>query len=303
MSRMNRKRHNGQSTTEYGVVIALIAVIAIAALASASVAVGGAFGFINQRVQAVIPASSVSGSTQTAVVTPSIQSVGQTVTVSGTGYTPDSTVTITLHSTPVVLGTTTSDNSGNAGPVSETIPLSTDTTITHTITLSTPGQTGVSNDLTVTGITMTTAAPFVLSSAAFDAAGNPTVCADSSSPCGFIRPIDPATVAPQSASQFVWSVFDGGVSVDNADLESFINGQPIPVLSLPLGAYIGEHNQGVMTVITSMLGDMAPIRFSIPVVDDAGDFVGWVPFQLTAGQPNGGYGVLWGYFAGSLQTR
>ncbi|HVB27882.1 MAG TPA: hypothetical protein VNE21_08230, partial [Mycobacteriales bacterium] len=125
---MNRKRHNGQSTTEYGVVIALIAVIAIAALASASVAVGGAFGFINQRVQAVIPTSS-SGSAPTAMVTPSIQSVGQTVTVSGTGYTPDSTVTITLHSTPVVLGTTTSDNSGNVGPVTETIPLSTDTSI------------------------------------------------------------------------------------------------------------------------------------------------------------------------------
>ena len=149
MNPMHRQRHSAQATTEYGIAIALIAVIAIAALASASVAVGGAFGFINQRVEAVIPTSG-SGSTPTAFVTPAIQSVGQTVSVSGSGYTPDSSVTITLHSTPVVLGTTTADSAGNVGPVVETIPLGTDTTITHTITLSTATQTGISNDLTVT---------------------------------------------------------------------------------------------------------------------------------------------------------
>src|SRR3954452_21870015 len=57
---------------------------------------------------------------------------GQTITDSGTGYQPNETVTITLHSDPVVLGTATGDSSG---AWSTQVMIPSDTSLgTHTIT-------------------------------------------------------------------------------------------------------------------------------------------------------------------------
>ena len=148
---IHRQRH-GQSTTEYGLALGLIAAILIVALTAVNGGVGGVFSGITQQLTAAVGTNSApTGSpaaAPTALVTPAIQLVGQQVTVTGTGYTPDSPVTITLHSTPTVLGTTTSSATGSVD-ATVTIPAGTDTSITHTITLSTTTQTGVSNDLTV----------------------------------------------------------------------------------------------------------------------------------------------------------
>jgi Flp pilus assembly pilin Flp len=157
MDHQHSKHRRGQSTTEYGIALSLIAVLAVVALLGVNNAIGAVFSSVSDRIQAVVGAPAPSSPpVLTAVVTPDIQSVGQDVTVTGSGYTPDSTVTITLHSTPVVLGTTTSDTAGNVSAV-VTIPLDTDTAITHTITLSTTTQQGISNDLTVTAPTTLTA--------------------------------------------------------------------------------------------------------------------------------------------------
>ena len=270
MNPMHRQRRSGQSTTEYGIALALIAVIAIAALASASVAVGGAFGFINQRVQAVIPTPG-SGSAPTALVTPAVQSVGQTVTVTGTGYTPDSSVTITLHSTPVVLGTTTSDSAGNVGPVLETIPLGTDTAITHTITLSTATQTGVSNELTVTGPTGTM--PLIFNQAAVAANGNQLITYTQVTIGPFI---------PQGVGQFNWAVFCA-------------SGTTCTASSGAIATLISQHGDGtaltpsvvvgplahVYTALFGDLGTIAGTTFPVVIVDNSGNAVGWASFDLT----------------------
>ena len=52
-------------------------------------------------------------STPAVTVAPSTVEAGKTVTVKGTGFAPESTVTITLHSEPVEVGTATTDENGD----------------------------------------------------------------------------------------------------------------------------------------------------------------------------------------------
>ena len=165
---IHRQRH-GQSTTEYGLALGLVAAILIVALTAVNGGVGGVFSGINQQLTAAVDTASDTAAAPTALVTPAIQLVGQQVTVTGTGYTPDSPVTITLHSTPTVLGTTTSSATGSVD-ATVAIPAGTDTSITHTITLSTATQTGISNDLTVLAPTCTGS---MICGTVEDASGNP----------------------------------------------------------------------------------------------------------------------------------
>jgi hypothetical protein len=78
---------------------------------------------------------------------------GGTVTVSGGGFAPNQTLTAQLNSTPVALGTTTSDAAGNFSFIA-TIPRST-TSGAHTIIVDGLGANGstrrVSGALTVSG--------------------------------------------------------------------------------------------------------------------------------------------------------
>ena len=165
---MNRYQHRrGQSTTEYGLALGLIAAILIVALTAVNGGVGATFSGINQQLTAAV--GSGTAAAPTALVNPTIQLAGQQVTVTGTGYTPDSPVTITLHSTPTVLGTTTSSATCSVD-ATVTIPAGTDTSITHTITLSTTTQTGVSNDLTVLAPPCTGS---MICGTVEDASGNP----------------------------------------------------------------------------------------------------------------------------------
>ena len=290
MNPMHRQRHSAQATTEYGIAIALIAVIAIAALASASVAVGGAFGFINQRVEAVIPTSG-SGSTPTAFVTPAIQSVGQTVSVSGSGYTPDSSVTITLHSTPVVLGTTTADSAGNVGPVVETIPLGTDTTITHTITLSTATQTATSNDLTVTAPVM----PLIFNQADVPTNLNQTIA---------YAQVIASPYIPLGTVQFNWAMICASGTACVATTTA-INGVIVAggstsdlsstVVVAPLSA--GSHTI-LFSDLAALIGTSCA-TFPVAIVDNSGNMVGWAYFQLTSSVA-GGINQISGKFTSSI---
>lgn len=52
-------------------------------------------------------------STPAVIVEPSSVEAGKSVTVRGTGFAPESTVTITLHSEPVEVGTATTDENGD----------------------------------------------------------------------------------------------------------------------------------------------------------------------------------------------
>lgn len=84
-------------------------------------------------------------------ITTNTSSVGQggSLTVSGANFTPGGTVTLTLHSNPVVLTTTTADATG-AFSVNVTIPSDT-TPGTHQIIASDPNGDSVTTTLVVTG--------------------------------------------------------------------------------------------------------------------------------------------------------
>jgi 5'-nucleotidase len=86
-------------------------------------------------------------------VTPSTVGGGNQVTIDSSGWKASSDVTITLHSTPVVLGTVTADASGNVH-ATETIPSGT-AVGAHTIELTGTDPTGAPRDVT-SQITVTT---------------------------------------------------------------------------------------------------------------------------------------------------
>jgi hypothetical protein len=79
-------------------------------------------------------------------VTPSTVSGGNQVTIQSSGWKANSDVTITLHSTPVVLGTVTADASG-AVSATETIPSGT-AVGSHTIELTGTDPSGAPRDVT-----------------------------------------------------------------------------------------------------------------------------------------------------------
>jgi hypothetical protein len=84
-------------------------------------------------------------------VTSSASSVGTggSLTVSGTGFVPDSSIMVTLHSSPVTLAVTTADPTG-AFSVGVTIPSDT-TPGTHAIIATDPSGDSASTTLVVTG--------------------------------------------------------------------------------------------------------------------------------------------------------
>ncbi len=150
--------------------------------------------------------------------------------------------------------------------------------------------------------------PFILSRDAFGVDGKPLVCDDSHHPCSYGHPVTDEA-APQTATEFVWTNFGlaqtctGPGNVDNTDLRRYLEGVSAFTLTLQFGCYIGQHNQGVMNDVVSMLNDMLPVTFPIPVVNHNGNFVGWVSFELTGAVANGRNGVLQGYFRSPFEAN
>ncbi len=282
MNPMHRQPHSGQSTTEYGIAIALIAVIAIAALASASVAVGGAFGFINQRVEAVIPTSG-SGSAPTAFVTPAIQTVGQTVTVSGTGYTPDSSVTITLHSTPTVLGTTPADSAGRV-TYTTVVPLGT-VPEQHAVLLSdtshsaqAPLQVNLAPSTTTTFGAALAPAPLAFNAADVPADLDPAV------PFIFTAASFPTLAPVPQHGQFAWiNICAAAPCTASAPaIASMIQAEPTSENTVGTGIQIAPLQAGMWTSLFSDLAALDGTTFPVAIVNNAGTLVGWTDFRLDA---------------------
>jgi LPXTG-motif cell wall-anchored protein len=79
-------------------------------------------------------------------ISPTSVHAGGSIKVESTGWKPSSSVTITLHSDPVVLDTVTSDASGNVSATA-TIPAGTDAGA-HTIVATGSGTSGSPQELT-----------------------------------------------------------------------------------------------------------------------------------------------------------
>lgn len=96
-----------------------------------------------------VPAYGPGACTVTVSVTPPTVAAGGSVTVTLSGTCGNETFTVTLHSTPVTLGTVTTNASGS-GSGTFTIPSNT-TSGSHTITVSDVSGNSGSASITVTG--------------------------------------------------------------------------------------------------------------------------------------------------------
>lgn len=76
------------------------------------------------------------------------------------------------------------------------------------------------------------------------------------------------------------------ISEDTVDIHTVIG----------FGCYIGQHNNGNMTTMYSTINNyMAGDEFSVPVVDDGGNFQGWATFHVVSAD-GGSEKELTGYF-------
>ena len=117
--RMRHQTRRGQATSEWGLALALIAVVSIAALTLVSGGVGNIFSTVASSIVAA-PGSSDSTpapSGPAALVSDSSPAAGSSITVTGSGFAPNSTVYVYLHSDPLLLGTTLATDEGNVSPV------------------------------------------------------------------------------------------------------------------------------------------------------------------------------------------
>ena len=97
-------------------------------------------------------------STPTVTVDPSTVEAGKTITVKGTGFAPESAVTLTLHSEPVEVGTATADENG-AFSAEVTVPANTEAGDHTVVAESTSPAVTASAPLTVTAPAVPSAEP------------------------------------------------------------------------------------------------------------------------------------------------
>lgn len=149
--------------------------------------------------------------------------------------------------------------------------------------------------------------PFIVSTTAFDPnTGLPTICTSEATPCDLLHPVNDT---PANPTEFTWTDFhydtpchDPG-NVDNNELQSYLEGSASFDLTLQFGCYIAQHNDGVMNNIVSAIQALAPITFPVPIVDTAGNYVGWASFTVTDAEPDGRNGTISGYFETGFQDQ
>jgi hypothetical protein len=153
--------------------------------------------------------------------------------------------------------------------------------------------------------TATGPAPFIASKKAFEVAtGTPIHCTGTADECALEHPVSDT---PTEFTEFTWTDFgydkpclDTG-NVNDSDLQAYLDGIAAFEVTLQVGCYIAQHNNGVMNNIVKWLHDHAPMTFPVPVVDEAGKFVSWATFVMTDATPAGRNGTITGYFRNDAQ--
>jgi Flp pilus assembly protein TadG len=153
--------------------------------------------------------------------------------------------------------------------------------------------------------TATGPGPFIVSKKAFEAStGTPVHCTGTADECDLEHPTDDT---PSEWTEFVWTDFgydkpcEETGNVNDSDLQDYMDGIAEFEVTLEVGCYIAQHNNGVMNNIVKRLQDLAPATFPIPVVDEEGKFVGWSTFVMTGADPGGRNGIITGYFKNDAQ--
>lgn len=143
-------------------------------------------------------------------------------------------------------------------------------------------------------------APIIVSQDAFDlSTGKPTSCTSIADQCTLEHPVGDA---PQLWNEFTWTDFgfdtacDEIGNVNNADLRDYMAGRAEFSITIQVGCYIAQHNDGVMNDVVAAIEALAPVTFPVPIVDEAGKYVGWTSFVVTSATTGGRNGFISGYF-------
>ncbi|WP_125777148.1 choice-of-anchor G family protein [Antribacter gilvus] len=182
---------------------------------------------------AVVPAAI----TPTLAVDPTVAEQGDTVTVTGAGYTPDSTVTVQL-----------TDAAGN--PVGEPISVPTDATGAFTTPLTVPAD-AVPGDFTVVGTDVATGTP----------AEAPLTVVVATNP---VVTVDPTEVIPGDCTVVTGSGFapNATVTVQLTDAAGNAVGDPVTVVTDGTGGF---------TTDLCVPPDAVPGDFTVVAEDETGD--------------------------------
>jgi Flp pilus assembly protein TadG len=100
---------------------------------------------------------------------------------------------------------------------------------------------------------------------------------------------------PVSAEDIAWTNYGTG-NVDSNEVRSIIDGSEVVDITLDFGTYIGQYNNGFHNTLfdavdTHLAGKTVPI----PVVDHAGNFMGWATFHVVSATSAGSKHIN-GYF-------
>lgn len=146
----------------------------------------------------------------------------------------------------------------------------------------------------------TGAAPFIFSIDAFGPDGTPDPrYSNKNNPFEFNSDNDDA---PQTAGDMSWTDFgydkpceDPG-NVDASTVRSIIDQSLIINTTVGFGCYVGQHNNGEMTTMYSLIEtNLVGKEWAVPVVDDGGNFQGWATFFVTSAD-GGPDKTISGYF-------
>jgi hypothetical protein len=149
--------------------------------------------------------------------------------------------------------------------------------------------------------------PFIVSTTAFDpGTGLPIVCTSEVTPCELSHPVNDT---PANPTEFTWTNFhydtpchDPG-NVNNDQLQDYLDGSASFEITLQVGCYIAQHNDGVMNNVVAAINALVPITFPVPIVDTAGNYLGWASFTVTGAASDGRNGSISGYFETGFQDQ
>jgi Flp pilus assembly protein TadG len=146
----------------------------------------------------------------------------------------------------------------------------------------------------------TGAAPWIFSIDAFNPDGTP-LAAYGNPDAPFSFNLDNSDV-PTSPGDVAWTDFHYDAdcadhdNVDASTVKDIIDGSLVINTTVNYGCYIGQHNNGEMTTVYGLINTvMVGQVYSVPVVDDGGNFQGWAAFRVT-GASGGSVKTLQGYF-------
>ena len=217
------------------------------------------------------------------------------------GYTDGvdgTSVTVTCKNCP---GQAT-DTSASGVQVSVTITAPHPNTFTRVVGISSWNVTTTATAETGWPDTATGPGPFLVSNQAFTKQGQAIDCTGVSDQCTLTHPVSDTPTTPQD---FTFTNFgynklcnDPG-NVNDSQLQAYLSGRASFSITLTVGCYIAQHNNGVMNNTVAALQAMAPMAFPIPVVDPNGNYVGWTTFMMTGANANGRNGTITGYYVNS----